>query len=152
MNSANRERADRLLAEFGALIGLDGLALDEAGNAQLAFDEVFVNLDLDEARNALVATAPLGDTQAPDVYARLLDANLFWSGTAGGTIAREPVTGSIVLLHDFPLSEHDSTSFSSALEGFVDAAETLAADIAAGGTSDRSDADLPQNSYRFIQA
>ena len=155
MISKAREQADRLLTEFGSMIGLDGFALDETGHARLAFDEVFVSLDLREEDGSLVLVAPLGEPPERTVenYGRLLDANLHWAGTGGSTLAREPATGVIVLQHAIALDGLDESSFETAVRGFVDAAERLAALVATPPGSGRANTPSPAESdFTVIQA
>lgn len=128
----DRDRIDRLLAEFGERLELEGLALDEEGVAQLALDDVLVTLEHDEAGGRLVMTAPLGEPRGDraEAYGRLLDANLFWSGTDGATLARERASGMVVMMRALPVAGLDPDGFEGALRGFVDAAERIASDLA----------------------
>jgi hypothetical protein len=52
-NMVMRNSINTVLSELGGRLGLGHLALDEDGEAALAFDEVLVQLELDEERRVL---------------------------------------------------------------------------------------------------
>lgn len=127
MSQTTRRQIDGILDGFAARIELEGFALDADGNAQLAFDDVLVHLQLDEADDRLLMLAPLGTpgTDAADAYRQLLDANFFWSETNGATVARDPATGAVVLMRGVQVTGLGADQFEAALQGFVNAAESL---------------------------
>lgn len=120
-----REQFDRVLAAFGATVGLDRLALDEAGTGALFIDEVAVNLEVDEAQGRLLLYAALGVPEGDPAAAHvaMLEANLFWQGTAGATLALQPETGAALLVRALPMAELDEVGFETALQTFVEMAE-----------------------------
>lgn len=124
MSQTTRQQTDAILEGFAARIDLAGFALDADGNAQLAFDDVLVHLQLDEADDRLLMLAPLGlpAEDAADAYRQLLDANFFWSETNGGTVARDPATGAVVLMQGVQVGNLDADRFEAALQGFAPSA------------------------------
>jgi hypothetical protein len=113
-----------LLGELGQRIGLEGIEIDEDGYAVLAFDEVFVSFEVDEEGGLLLYShlgVPGGDAAA--LHREMLDANLFWGATGGATLAREGMTGGIVLQQRRPLQGMDINAFEALLKAFVDTAE-----------------------------
>ena len=134
MSQTTRRQIDGILDGFAARIELDGFALDADGNAQLAFDDVLVQLQLDEADDRLLMLAPLGSPgdDAAAIYRQMLDANFFWSETNGGTVARDPATGAVVLMRGVQVTGLDAERFEAALQGFVNAAESLSARLTTG--------------------
>ncbi len=140
MSSTQRQQVNVVLRHFGKRVGLEKCELDERGAAQLAFDDEFVSLLLDEARGTLLLLASVGRPKADaELYGYLLDANLFWSDARGSTIARDPAGHSIVLQHQLPIAGLEPEHLEGALEKFVSAAEQLRRRLADAGASDSSD-------------
>jgi hypothetical protein len=126
MSSPLHNQVNAVLEQFGAHVGLDVCELDEDGGAQFALDDVFVSLLLDEKTGSLLLLSSIGRPEASaEVYGRLLDANLFWSGASGSTLARESASRSIVLQRSLLVAGLDLEQFESTLRGFVDTAERL---------------------------
>lgn len=116
MSSILRNQVDDVLGKFAAQAGPEDLRLDEEGSAQFALDETFVSLDLDEAAGQ-VMLSPVGQpAAAAEIYGRLLDSNLFWSGADGATLARDSTSGTIVLLRQLPVEGLDLQGFEVARE------------------------------------
>ncbi len=143
MNSMQRHQVNAILEQFGAQVGLEECALDEHGTAQLAFDDVFVSLLLDEERGALLLLATVGRPQASaELYGWLLDANLFWLGARGATLARDPAGRSIVLQRSLPVAGLDLKQLETEFESLVGAAEELRRRLTqheAGTTAERGE-------------
>jgi hypothetical protein len=126
MRSMQWDQVNAVLEQFAARVGLEECTLDERGSAQLAFDDVFVSLLLDEERGALLLLTNVGRPQASaEIYGWLLDANLFWSGGRGATLARDPAARSIILQRPLPVAGLEPEHLEAALENFVGAAEEL---------------------------
>ncbi len=131
--SSTQQQVNAILERFAAQAGLEECALDEHGTVQLAFDDVFVSLLLDEGRSALLLLATVDCPQASaEIYGWLLDANLFWSGAHGATLARDAVSRSIVLQRSLPVAGLELGPFEAALGSFVGAAEELRQRLAQG--------------------
>ncbi|CCB66699.1 type III secretion system chaperone [Hyphomicrobium sp. MC1] len=104
MNANMLKNVNQLLEEFVAHAGLASLYLDDDGYAGLGVNEEFVSLMLDQANETLLLMAPVGEAPTTaEVYARLLDANLFFAETGGCTLARDPENEMIVLQLQLPL-------------------------------------------------
>lgn len=138
MAATSRYQTDGLLTELADRIGLAGLALDSEGSAQLAFDDVFVSLQLDEDAGYLVLTSPIGEPAGDkaEAYGRLLDANHYWSATGGGTLSRQRDSGVVFLQRGLPVSGLDGAAFETELQRFVDAAEALSGSLDTVGTAE----------------
>lgn len=120
-----RDQLNLMLGEFGREIGLDGLMLDEDGHAALAFDDVLVNLELEAGDERLLIYAYLGLIQG-DATAQMramLEANLFWRGADGATLAIERATGGVVLTLAVPAASLDRAGLETTLERFIGTAE-----------------------------
>jgi Tir chaperone protein (CesT) family len=143
MSSPLHRQVNTVLEQFGAHVGLDVCMLDEEGGAQLALDDTYVSLLLDPTAESLVFLSSIGRPEASaEIYGRLLDANLFWSGALGSTsLAREAASRSIVLQRSVPVAGLDLERFEAALEGFVDSAERLRDTLVAGEGSVDAKAD-----------
>src|SRR5947209_19000204 len=88
-----RQRLDELLAEFGKMTGVPGLATEDNGVCILAFDNTRVNLLADPTTDHLVAWSNLGTLKAEraeKILRSLMQANLFWHGTHGATLGLLP--------------------------------------------------------------
>ena len=133
MASIARGLADGIVAELASVIGLPELRLDATGSAAVALDEVLVTILLDEGESRFVLMSSLGtvDADRSEAMAALLDANLFWLQTAGGTVARDAGTGATVLLRAMALEGLAFSVFEAAIQGFVSTAERLRARLGA---------------------
>ena len=130
----DRARAERLVAELGATLGLDGLALDPAtGSTVLVFDaDVIVTLEYDAAAARLVFSSYLGELPAAGAEAalrELMAANLYWHRTRGATLCLEEGTGGIILVYAHPIADLDAARIEAVLENVVNQAERWSARI-----------------------
>lgn len=125
---SRRERAQLLLNDMAVAKGMDSLTLDERGYCALGTSEdLVVHLHYDEDQDAFLFMAALGE--APDatrdaafaayVYARLMEANLFWDATLGATLACER-SGYVVVQQLWPVGEQDATQLARFTERFAD--------------------------------
>lgn len=137
-----REQINLLLTEFGREIGLDGLALDEDGHAALAFDDVLVNFEIEEGGERLLLYAYLGEIRgdAAASMRAMLEANLFWRGADGGTLAIERATGGVVLELAVPAASLDRSKLQATLERFINTAEDWTQRIGEGRAAKPDDA------------
>ena len=135
---------DNLLSMFGRQLGVGELALDENGVCRLVFDEKF-NMDIEPADDgttfhvyAVVGQIPPDNREA--VYAELLSANMFGSGTGGSTFAIDKERNEIVLSRCFRSDVTDLQVFVNEVELFVNYLELWAERVQAGevGGGDRA--------------
>lgn len=132
MSSTQLHTVNALLEQFGNRFGLAECALDEQGSALLAFDDVLVDLLMDEERDELLLLATVGRPAANvDLYGWLLDANLFARGT---TFARDPANQSIILRSALPIDRLEIDGFEAALEHFIATAERVRPRLASSET------------------
>lgn len=138
-----RAKADVLVAEMAAAMGIPELALDADGTLTLDMDDRFlVTIGVDEPANALTLMAPLLGTEGPKPKALLEEAlvgNFMWQGTLGATLAIDEETGTMVLHRRLPLDGLKLQELEQAIEQFVDATEawTGLADRHFGGSGGR---------------
>jgi hypothetical protein len=122
-----RDQVALLLSELAALIGADGLQLDEAGTCTLVFDgRLFVEIECDDNAGAVVLSARLGPVPADAavlVYRHLLSSNVMWRETSGVATAIDPGTGDALLLCRVDAADINLPAFRALLERFVDQAE-----------------------------
>ncbi len=119
-----------LLADFGAVVGIAGLAPDAEHRCNLMFDDVALSLELGEDDESLYIYALLGsvaDADCGTAYATLLAANYGFQGTGGATLCVEPRTGGVVLFRAERLETLPLARFAAVVEDFVDTAEMWAA-------------------------
>jgi hypothetical protein len=132
MDSTIRQQADHLLGQLAAQVGLPGCALDEAGGASLALDDVVISLHLEEATGRLLLLAPIGTPARPEVrtLSALLAANLLWAGTQGATVAMDPHSLALVLQHAIAVPGAEIAALEAVLTGMADTVARLRAMIA----------------------
>jgi len=121
--------ARAMIEAFGRSIGIDDLRLDEAGQCRLKIDAVEVNLELQADAAQLVVYAELGrlpEAGHAAIFARLLEANLFWHDTGGATLSIDRGHQQLLLARAVPLTS-DPLALSEIIERFVDVAEAWSA-------------------------
>ena len=126
-------RSTRCCPSSAAGSGSANWRLDEDGEAALAFDEVLVQLELDEERRVLKLASYLGKPQGDPARTcrQLLEASFLGEGAAGGMLARSPGSGSIVLRHALPVAGLTLAGLETSLQAFVDTADSWSARLAA---------------------
>ena len=141
----SKETVSRVLEEFGTLLGVEGVQLDESGCAALGFDNVVVNFEVDEDRERLLLSAYLGEPQADRLktYELLLDANFCWQGTGGATLSLQRATGGVVLFDAIATPRLDLQALESRLQTFVNTAEVWTAQLAQPAPSPDDSAEEP---------
>ena len=121
-----RNKADQLVATLGGTLGIDDLALDEAGYALLVFDgTIVVNMELDPVGERMLFYCFL--TQLPEeppasLLKEALAANLLWHGTQGATLALEEYGNGLTLCHAEALAPLDDNRLEDVLDVFVQTA------------------------------
>lgn len=117
--------APGLLAALGRAVGIEALAWDAEGCCTLRFDAVVVNLEVDPVSEQLLLYSALGEIPAEgqaELFAHLLEANLFWQDTRGGTLALDRLGHRILLTEAVPLTLVPER-FPDRVERFVETAE-----------------------------
>ncbi len=133
--------AQDLLSLLAARAGLPSLQWSRDGTAALVVDQqLTLNLEHDEPGGRLLAyvvlgTLPTADRQAQAV--RLLQANLFGSGTGGGHLGLD--ADEVLLSRTLELEHTDETAFVAALEALIDAAQSLREALLAPPAGDDKD-------------
>jgi hypothetical protein len=138
-------QAKTLVAELGARLGIEGLALDERGGATIAIDdgEVIVSLGYNPGAGTIDLMACLDEVEPSGAQlGRLLAANFGWTVTEGAAFALEPASGALVLQRRCSADEISRRGLSNILEGFVATAAAWAKRLAAApatGSDDTAD-------------
>ena len=122
-----RNEADRLVAILGGSLGLEDLALDEAGYAVLVFDEnIVVNLEFDPVGERMLFycfLAELPEEPPASLFKEALAANLLWHGTQGATLAFEESGNGLTLCHAEALASCGDHHLEDVLDDFVQTSE-----------------------------
>ena len=124
--------ANNLLNTFGLTIGIDGLRLDDQGYCCLRFDALDTHFQYDQADDSLVLFARLGaldEDALAEGCAWMMNANLFWAGTNGATLALQPGPNLVFLQTKTPVQAMDYPRFERWLGEFVSAADRWAANL-----------------------
>ncbi|WP_159911052.1 type III secretion system chaperone [Pantoea sp. 18069] len=146
---------NRLLADFGNALGLDGLSLDESGYCCLSFDQVVVNIESVGESSLVLLYSSLGALPAdagPEVCRRLLEANYFFQGTAGATIGLDTASGAVAITRVVDAAGMDTLDWEAAIKAFVDAAESCAGLLSAEPLSTERIAAPPQVDAHILRA
>jgi hypothetical protein len=118
----DRARADTLIAELGAKLGLAAMALDETGNCSLSIDggAVTVRISFREETGMFDFTTRLEHlTPKPAHLARALGLNFCWQANGGATFALDPLSGRLVLGRRCPATDLDLAGLNTVLEKLV---------------------------------
>lgn len=121
------EHINRLLADFGNALGLEGLSLDDKGYCCLSFDELLVHIEAVGDSALVLLYSSVGvvpEDAAPAIYRSLLDANYFFQGTAGATCGLDQAAGTVVLTRVVDTAPMQVLDWEGVIQGFVDAAES----------------------------
>jgi len=120
--SEAKQKLDDVLTAFCQQTGAHGLLTNEAGVCSLIFDDrMDVNLLADAESEHLIGWTSLGlidPAGAEGALRALLQANLFWKATGGGTLALVPESDEVLLTLRRPLGSLD-------VDGLRDVIETL---------------------------
>jgi hypothetical protein len=112
-----------LFQDFGRQIGIERLALDDYGYCCLFFDDVCVNIEVEETSGRLFLYARIGDLPPQcdriALYELLLDGNHFFQGTDGGTLGVDTDNGIAAFVQSLSLASLDVRGLELALERFV---------------------------------
>jgi hypothetical protein len=130
------QAARNIVKQLGRHIGLDGLELDESGQCTLAFDETIVLTFVGDVDDGLNVVSYIGDLDASksQIATKLLAHNFVPNGLGGGRVAMEPDSNRVVLVHRWDGVKTDFRSFTAQLESFVNAVESVRADLDAGNS------------------
>lgn len=144
----NREQVDEIVAGLGKIIGVDDLALDESGVAELVVDED-IELSLIHLPHfpGIVAAIPMPEGAENDgqLLRKLLQANMSWAMTQGGSFAFVPPR--VALGRLIPLTQTDSERLDRELAAFVELATAWRNEITEylnAGEDDPSTQELPE--------
>jgi hypothetical protein len=118
----DRQHADLLMAEFGAQVGLPGLALDDDGACRLSFDDGAMTVDIrfDFDSGTASFAAPLD--RVPPTPARLkraLAANFCWQDCAGAVFGLDRLANRLVLRRHCRLEDIDLSGLTAAVQRIV---------------------------------
>lgn len=115
-----------LIRGFAKQLGMDSLPMESDMSCTLFLDDLCVTIRLLENQERIALYAALGSIPATgreELYASLLEGNLFYLGTGGATIALDRTSGIIVLHTLMPLRDMDDAAFYAAVEDFTRTAD-----------------------------
>jgi hypothetical protein len=134
-----RDLAVKLVANFGSMLTLPELTLDEKSNScVLLFDgDIVLNIEFDETSGQLILSVYLDELPqhgGEPLLRELMVANLYWHRTDGATLGLEDATNGVILAQARAVTELDDSSFEKMVETFVNQAERWKKHIAATKT------------------
>lgn len=123
-----RNLALKLIANFGNMLTLPELTLDEKSNScVLLFDgDIVLNIEFDDASGQLILSVYLDELPmhgAEPLLRELMIANLYWHRTDGATLGLEEATNGVILAQARGVTELEDASFEKMVETFVNQAE-----------------------------
>lgn len=121
-----RDQFAELLSEFGKEIGIPDLTFDENGTCSLIFDDVVVNIEKNTDDEKIFLYSNLGTIppqQREAFYKKLLEANAFFKGTGGGTLAVDEHSNIVLFLYQVPVKSLDHGAFSKTMENYINIVE-----------------------------
>ncbi len=119
----SRNDVARLVADFGAHIGVPDLRLDETGQACITLEDgLVVSLLHQGMRPSLMVAAPMPPeaTDNEAVLRSLLKANMSWPQTNGGTFALAQDSAIPMLMCLIPLPSLDVQTLDRQMAEFID--------------------------------
>lgn len=143
-----RQLADKLIANFGKVLTLPDLKLDDKSNScVLLFDgDIVLNIEFDDATAQLILSVyldQLPEVKAETLLRELMVANLYWHRTDGATLGLEEATQGLILAQARSVADLDDASFEKLVETFVNQSERWKKRIAAFKDSSEPDKALP---------
>jgi hypothetical protein len=138
---ADPRQVQLLLHDLGKRIGISDLTLNESGRCELTInDSLPIEISAGDDDRIVIA-ALIGEMAAdapPAQYAMLLDANFFWRGTNGATLAVDRDSRAVVLIEGVSLAGLDAPGLEMRLGSFVNSAQAWMDRLA--GKAEASDA------------
>ncbi|MFI0347359.1 MAG: type III secretion system chaperone [Chthoniobacterales bacterium] len=112
MNPNFQNQAETILESLGKILGFDQLEFDtDDDTCLLVLDgEIEIAVTLNEENSELILHHQIGtlpERNRYDIVERLLEANLFWSGTRGATLSMERTTGVVIIAKAVGLYDTD---------------------------------------------
>ncbi len=123
-----RNLAQKLITNFGVMLTLPELTLDEKSNScVLLFDgDIVLNIEFDDSSGQIILSVYLDELpqgHAEPLLRELMVANLYWHRTDGATLGLEEATNGVILAQARTVNELDDGSFEKMVETFVNQAE-----------------------------
>lgn len=143
-----RNLAQKLITNFGAMLTLPELTLDEKSNScVLLFDgDIVLNIEFDDASAQIILSVYLDElppAHAEPLLRELMVANLYWHRTDGATLGLEEATNGVILAQARTVTELDDGSFEKMVEAFVNQAERWKKRIAAAKAGAPAETAMP---------
>lgn len=131
-----RNLALKLISNFGVLLTLPELTLDEKSNScVLLFDgDIVLNVEYDDPTAQIILSVYLDELPAggaEPLLRELMIANLYWHRTDGATLGLEDATSGVIMAQARSVTDLDDASFEKMVETFVNQAERWKKRIAA---------------------
>ncbi|MCP3881572.1 MAG: type III secretion system chaperone [Sulfitobacter sp.] len=129
-----RAQIDARLADLGHYLDLDELSLDEEGMAVLEMDDALsMSLIHLPGSPGLIVSAPVGNAELvpTELLAHLLQSNMDWELTQGGTLGVDPTGKHLLISRVLIVADRSAKQMDGDLAGFLELArnwrdETLA--------------------------
>ncbi|SIN76773.1 type III secretion system chaperone [Halodesulfovibrio marinisediminis] len=109
-----------VLKEFGKIIDLESLALNQDGSCKLMFDnELEINFELDQTTDSLFLISPVA-VGNEKLFADALQLNLFWGELNGCRFILLGNTNVLALMRRIPVERFDLITLETELEKFLE--------------------------------
>lgn len=112
-----------LLRDFAVHVGLDAEILAQTQEVVMAGIAIGLAFEGDDHAGDLLYFADLGEPsplRANAVHKALLEANHFWVGTSGATLALQPDTGHVICCGSMALGAGGGADLAQRLDAYID--------------------------------
>ncbi len=152
---ANMEHYRHILAAAAEQLGFENVKADEQGGCTLQFEDTFVSFSCQEESSQASLVIPVAEVtgECPrEVLERLLDAQLFFKDTRGGTFSFDKTKGWVLLHLNLMADAIDESMLRNAIENMLDVARNFGEEIAelmAGGEATTSPQEQAEGGFPF---
>ena len=125
---SRKKMVDGLITEFGKIIGIEELAMDDDNACTLGFDDLQISFQYAEDLDTMIVFSNLGRVTGEDkseLFQDMLTAN-FYQEMMGGTVLcyNKESTSAVLILHKKHFSGMNIAGFEEMLKNFTDLAES----------------------------
>lgn len=119
-----------VLADFGAIIGLPNISLDEEQRCDLRFDDIVVNMvHLEDIEKVYICTVlgsiPALDDRRLQSYESLLEANCYFSQTGGGIVGIDKAAHALTYTNIVGTPQLTGNDLAEFMQGYLNTVDAL---------------------------
>jgi len=123
----SKQSVQALLARLSEAFGIPALEMDDEGYCLVRIDDkIDLSIEFDEDTQSVLLSAKCGsvpETNRAAILQELLDANFYWTGSGGATLATNSREGAVYLQYREPVASLDQQRLADLLQAIVSNAE-----------------------------